>query len=260
MKNGELLAATKSWVSKERVASMEVIRHLVEVEKRKLHLVEYGSLFDFLVGEYQYSESAAWRRVHAVRACKRVPRAVKMDHGVSSLSLMERLAREAGATAWETEKVLEMTQGMNLKKTEEKAREMFKLPPPKRKIVVEVGDETHATWMKVRGKYPHLTEEQVLAKICQEELKDDAPARVSKQSPDARIFGTVLRRQKVQQARCCEYISPSGKRCGSTFALQMDHRVPWSKGGKTTAANARVLCANHNMFLGNQGQNLSFNV
>lgn len=31
--------------------------------------------------------------------------------------------------------------------------------------------------------------------------------------------------------------------CGSTDLLEVDHKVPWSKGGRTTIDNARVLCA-----------------
>lgn len=31
--------------------------------------------------------------------------------------------------------------------------------------------------------------------------------------------------------------------CGATDRLEVDHKVPWSKGGRTTIDNARVLCA-----------------
>ena len=100
----------------------------------------------------------------------------------------------------------------------------------------------------------HLSDEQILEKLCCEVLKDDAPQKVSKQSPDARIFGTVLRRQQLRRAKSCEFVSPiTRKRCGSIHDLEIDHKVPYSKGGKTTAQNARVLCANHNRHMGNRG-------
>lgn len=44
----------------------------------------------------------------------------------------------------------------------------------------------------------------------------------------------------------CTYVGPSGLRCGSTQALQVDHVVPVARGGPGTAANLRLLCAHHN--------------
>ena len=45
----------------------------------------------------------------------------------------------------------------------------------------------------------------------------------------------------------CEYIDPkSGKRCESRHRLQLDHKIPWSVGGKTDFANLRLACPTHN--------------
>lgn len=44
----------------------------------------------------------------------------------------------------------------------------------------------------------------------------------------------------------CEYISPSGRRCGATRYLQVDHIVPVALGGTPSRENLRVLCARHN--------------
>ena len=44
----------------------------------------------------------------------------------------------------------------------------------------------------------------------------------------------------------CSYVDPvSLKPCHSTHALQIDHRLPWSRGGKTELSNLRYLCRNH---------------
>ncbi len=45
-----------------------------EIEKRKLFLeIGFGSLFDYVVQELGYSESAAYRRIQAMRLLKDVP-------------------------------------------------------------------------------------------------------------------------------------------------------------------------------------------
>lgn len=47
----------------------------------------------------------------------------------------------------------------------------------------------------------------------------------------------------------CAYRDPiSGKRCNSTHALQIDHRVALAKGGSNDPENLALLCANHNLW------------
>jgi 5-methylcytosine-specific restriction endonuclease McrA len=44
----------------------------------------------------------------------------------------------------------------------------------------------------------------------------------------------------------CTYKGPDGKRCGSRRNLQVDHIIPYARGGKHTLSNLRLLCAKHN--------------
>jgi 5-methylcytosine-specific restriction endonuclease McrA len=44
----------------------------------------------------------------------------------------------------------------------------------------------------------------------------------------------------------CAYVGTSGERCGSTHHLQIDHVVPYARGGTSTIDNLRLLCARHN--------------
>jgi len=44
----------------------------------------------------------------------------------------------------------------------------------------------------------------------------------------------------------CTFRGPTGERCSSTHGPQIDHIVPFGRGGTNTASNLRLLCAKHN--------------
>jgi hypothetical protein len=44
----------------------------------------------------------------------------------------------------------------------------------------------------------------------------------------------------------CSYIGKDGTRCNSDWNLQIDHIVPYAKGGDSSPDNLRLLCAKHN--------------
>src|ERR1700679_3901741 len=82
----ELLISTKVLVQKERAVTMEVLRHLQEIERRKLYC-KYGSLFDYAVHELGYSEAAAGRRIQAMRLMTEIPEIEsKIESGALNLS------------------------------------------------------------------------------------------------------------------------------------------------------------------------------
>jgi hypothetical protein len=45
---------------------------------------------------------------------------------------------------------------------------------------------------------------------------------------------------------CCSYRSQEGRKCGSTHDLQIDHIVPFARGGDSSPENLRLLCGKHN--------------
>ena len=62
----ELLARVQKLRGGERETTLEILRHLNEVERRKLHLtLGYSSMFVYCTEHLCYSESSAGRRVQS---------------------------------------------------------------------------------------------------------------------------------------------------------------------------------------------------
>lgn len=62
---------------------------------------------------------------------------------------------------------------------------------------------------------------------------------------------TAVRKAVFARARLsCEFLTPSGKRCGSRHFLQIEHIDPRGKGGSNAFTNLEVLCRDHNLIRG----------
>ena len=69
-----LLAQTRKFAHLEHHVEVTVIDHLREIHTRRLHLRRgFSSLFDYAVRELSYSDSAASRRISALKLCEDLP-------------------------------------------------------------------------------------------------------------------------------------------------------------------------------------------
>ena len=93
LSNKELLSHTKLLVQKERRIHIQVLRHLAEIDSRKLFFKQgFFSLFDYAVRELGYSEGAAYRRIKAMKLCCALPEtANRLQSGRLSLSAASQL-------------------------------------------------------------------------------------------------------------------------------------------------------------------------
>ena len=46
----------------------------------------------------------------------------------------------------------------------------------------------------------------------------------------------------------CAFVRADGRRCGSTWDLEIDHIVPLARGGESSPGNLRLLCRKHNIY------------
>ena len=88
LSNEQLLSRTQQLVLKERRLNLEILRHLNEIDNRKLYLrLSYSSLFEYVVKELKYSEAAAYRRIKAMKLCRQFPEtAGKLKEGALTLT------------------------------------------------------------------------------------------------------------------------------------------------------------------------------
>ena len=94
LSNEELAAETERAAGVERQSMAELLRLLIEVERRGLHLtLGYSSMFVYCVRALHLSEQAAYSRITAARAARRFPQLLALlSDGVLSLSSLGLLA------------------------------------------------------------------------------------------------------------------------------------------------------------------------
>jgi hypothetical protein len=72
----------------------------------------------------------------------------------------------------------------------------------------------------------------------------DGPVR-----PDPRAVPMAVREVVWERdGGRCAWVSPEGKRCGSTWKLQLGHVRPVALGGQATMEDLRIECAQHNHY------------
>ena len=118
LSNRELLARLKSLRRNERALAIEILSHLNEVSRRRLHLeLGFSSLFDYCVNALGYSASTAGRRVQAARCIGRFAVAAEALRAgrvtITTLAMAARIMNEKNAT-----RVLEEVDGKSQREVE----------------------------------------------------------------------------------------------------------------------------------------------
>ena len=235
----------------ERRLEVEVLRGLIEVERRRLHLDRgYGSLFAYCVERLGYCESSAGRRIAAARALRKCPRIEDMLlAGEVHLSTVAMAAKSIA----KDERVLDRIRG----KTQRQVEEILAEPGDVRELRFATGPALREKFERARsllsGKHPEgVTPEQVLEAALDEYLKRHDPTRGPERSPGgsgkrSRAIPAGIRRavQRRDGGRCT-FVGSEGRRCGSTWDVEIDHVKPWCRGGDHRVENLRLLCSAHN--------------
>ena len=270
----EFLTRTAEIAKKEREVTVNLLRHLHEVERRQLYLeIGYPSLYEYVIKELKFSEGAGYRRIQAMRLIRDLPEAAeKIVQGQLTLcnaSKVQKTMRSAPV-----EEKLKLVEALEGKSTREADRELAKLDPkgPREFTRWLSQDEVQLTFSLDRPTFSKLDELQSLrthvdikktyktlvtdlVRLGQEKwnpLRRSVPSAVGEQRVNLhQVWKTVpptLRREIWQRDKgVCSYKVPNSEKvCGSRDLLQIDHIHPLALGGKNEHANLRLLCAAHN--------------
>ncbi len=258
MRSGNIvLQELKAAVAKERVAQIEVLHLLREVERDKHFLaLGYPSLFEFATKELGYSAGAAFRRIQSMRLLKEIPSVEeKLASGQISLCVAaktESFFQKNRPTPEAKQEILQSMYGASARECERKLAEL--VPERKTETVLEipVTPELTAKLEKLKTHLPHKNLTDLLDKIAELALKElEKAVKPIQGNPHTRYIPAATKRTVWQRdLGQCTFRDPNtGRKCCSRQNLQFDHIFPYALGGKTVPQNLRLLCPAHNQFL-----------
>ena len=94
-----------------------------------------------------------------------------------------------------------------------------------------------------RGEVIEKALDIALAVLDKRRRGSDRPRKTTKPSKNAKYVPIAVQRAvDDKDGGSCAYVSPGGKRCGSTYQLQYHHIVPSSKNGPATVDNISLRC------------------
>ncbi|HMN67448.1 MAG TPA: HNH endonuclease [Bdellovibrionales bacterium] len=282
----ELIHRLKDLKSREDALLVELLDHIAEVERRKLFLkLGFPSLFLYLHKELGYGEGEAYRRIQSARLLIELPEIRdSVANGQLSLSNMNEVQRALranpkpatrsaklellnsvrGCSRREAQSVLVKSlpeiRGVFEDKFFERADgsvEMTVCLQTPQKIRFERARDILGHRAKKGGEAIDLLSQHFLKTkdLTQgfaaggEALRQPEPNA----NPVLRRISMSLRRAVFRRDRGrCQFKKPDGQICGTAFAVEIDHIIPWSRGGKNTYDNLRCLCRAHNQYKGDR--------
>ena len=284
LSNEKLLANLENLKQNEDKLLVQVLEHISEVERRKLYIQKgYTTLFGYLTQGLKYSENEAYRRVQSARLVNAVPE-IKSDVESGKLTLTtltdvsvalrtKEKSRGIKNTRDEKRDLLAQVTGQNRKEAqrlisdlipemnyrfEERKKERFDgaleltvllLPDQRRKF------EAAKDILANRG--PLLDNGEAIDQLSNFYLKKkDLTQGFDPDLEALRKFNFISKKISLPLRRAvfrrdkgkCQFKNESGVLCGSTYQIELDHKIPLSAGGKSNYHNLRCLCRAHNQW------------
>ena len=273
MTNQQLELSFERVLKKETEVFLEVIEHLLEIHRRKMHQTR-GSLKRYLMERFKVAETPAYQRIWVMEMVLEIPKTLEMiRENQINMSQIAELRRAVGQKQSETqtkitkEEKLGLLEGIAGKSNRETQEALG------RKLNLELHSaESHRAQKdgSLRSSFTQDQELQDLLKQCQDLsghsmmkknqdrtlaslLKFLAKEYIKKHTPKSQSKSenmTPKRRLNIiQEQKCCQFKIGENEICGSTHLLEIDHCHPRWDGGDHRKENLRVYCRYHNQFM-----------
>ena len=219
--------------------------------------------------ELGYSEDQTYRRVNAMRLSRKVPEVKeKIDDGKLSLTNANLLSGFFNELDFQTTEQSEIIEKVSNKSKRECQNILMGIredkgmaSPPKKDIIknessntvrlsVTISKETMKKIEQIKGIFAHQNLElgeliDLMAKsLIKEKREELIPQKKGKEEGKGRYIPKTIKHEAMKRAGYkCEM-------CGSSNALQYEHTIPYSVGGKSNSDGIKVLCRNCNLRAG----------
>jgi len=246
-------------VSKEKALTIQVLKHLREIEDRRLFADDgYSSMFSYCTEHLGYSRYEAHGRIQAMRLMKSSKKIEKaIDQEKLSLSnaaqaqtfiRQEEKEQERKFTALEKENVVQdILEKSN--RDAQKTLDCKKTTPKAETLKITLGARTIKRLKEFKALAGDYSDEEIIDLLLADKLKE----KKTRNTKPITISNTRYIPQKVKDAvtkrsdNQCEFQAKSGKRCDEKRNLEYDHIRPFSLGGRSDIQNIRYLCKTHNL-------------
>ena len=261
-----------------RETTASLIAHLVELERRNLHLaLGYRSLYGYCRDVLHFSEAESYQRMQAAHLARRFPVILPMlAEGLLHLAGVRLLAPFLGG-----EDHLALLGGA-IHKSKREIEELLArwypqadveasvrwlgsaspLSPGRYEFRFTADEETAALFREAQDLLSHSIPDGGMAAIFKRGLHlvvaEAARARLAATDrpgrPRALAAGSRTIPAEVERAVWerdggqCSFVGRTGRRCDERRFLEYHHRKPWIVGGEPSAANITLRCGAHNRY------------
>ncbi|MBI2519172.1 MAG: HNH endonuclease [Bdellovibrio sp.] len=252
----DLHERTRTAASKEKLSTLELLRHLAEVQRRILY-AEYGysTLQKYVMQELGYSESESWTRIQAMKLIRTSEFAEKkIAEGSLSLSNAAEVQKYIQEFNFTSTKEIEETINLASQKShralvQELDRQACRERTEKKIILQKRLLEKIAKLNKLLDA--EMTELEIIEalldkEIRENELKHSRTSQADDLKPSRYLPIQVRRTVVTRSGHQCEYRDKNAKRCSERRNLQFDHIKPFGLGGDRSHKNIQLLCPAHN--------------
>ena len=271
--NEDLHSLTMSAAKSEKSATLVLLEHLAEIDRRRLYAeMGFPSLWIYVHELLGYSESQTSERVSAMRLMVKIPEVKKeLEAGKISLTSTAKLATHVRRERTGNTETLALLNEISGKTSREVDQHLAKnslveyqmdkmkvITPKTTRIIIDVDQEFLDLMNRVRELKGNLgSSTQELLKVSMQNLvKKNEVKQITKNElrapehsdPNSRYIPAKIKNEiRLRSGDQCEYVDlNTQRRCSCKTKLEFDHIIPFMLGGQSSYENLRHYCPNHN--------------